>query len=112
MPAEPTPPRLPDRATAWGWLASNLLVLPGLGSVMGGKRIGYAQMTLAVAGFGLTGFWFISFLRAWATTQTFPFDGGPHLLWGLLGVALFVAGWCWAFATSLRILRAARKTVA
>lgn len=105
------PPKLLDRAVARNCLLTNLLVLPGLGSLMAGRRIaGVLQMLLTLTGFGLTGYWFTTFCYQWWQTRCFPFDGGPQLGWGLLGVLLFLAGWGWALATGLRILRAARKT--
>jgi hypothetical protein len=92
-------------------LLTNLLVLPGLGSLMARRRgTGVLQILLALTGFGLTGYWFTTFCVAWWQTRSFPFDGGLRLGWGLLGVLLFLAGWGWALATGLRILRAARKT--
>jgi hypothetical protein len=105
------PPKLLDRAAARNCLLTNLLVLPGLGSLMAKRRVtGILQILLALTGFGLTGYWFTTFGVAWWQTESFPFDGGPHLRWGLLGVLLFLAGWGWGLATGLRIARAARKT--
>ena len=109
----PVPPKLLDRTSARNYLLTNLLVLPGLGSWLAGKRfVGVLQAALTLTGFGLTGFWFVSFLGACVQTETFPADGGPHLLLGLIGVALCLAGWFWALGTSLRILRATRTTSA
>jgi hypothetical protein len=109
----PTPPKLCDRTSARNYLLTNLLVLPGLGSWLAGQRfVGVLQAVLALTGFGLTGFWFISFLGACVQTETFPWDGGPQFRLGLIGVALFLAGWFWALGTSLRILRATRTTSA
>ena len=109
----PTPPKLCNRASARNYLLTNLLVLPGLGSWLADRRfVGALQAALALTGFGLTGFWFISFLGACVQTETFPADGGPYLIQGLLGVVLSLASWFWALGTSLRILRATRTTSA
>ena len=88
----------------------NLLGLPGLGSWLDGRRIaGLAQMTLTLTGFGLTSFWFVSFVRRLWATHAVPWDGGPHFRLGLLGLALFAGSWFWALGTSLSILRSAGK---
>jgi len=39
----------------------------------------------------------------------FPLDGGPDFHVGVSGVLLFAAGWAWALATSLAVLREARR---
>jgi hypothetical protein len=105
------PPKLLDQTTARNCLLANLLVLPGLGSLMARQWMaGVFQIVLTFAGMGLTLYWFVTlFMECWQT-KSFPFDGGPHLRWGLLGVLLFLAGWGWGLATGLRIARAARKT--
>jgi hypothetical protein len=109
----PLPPKLLDRTSARNYLLTNLLVLPGLGSWLAGKRfVGVLQAVLALTGFGLTGFWLVSFLGACIQTETFPSGGGPQFRLGLIGVALCLAGWFWAIATSLRILRATHTTSA
>jgi hypothetical protein len=109
----PTPPKLCNRTSARNYLLTNTLVLPGLGSWLAGERfVGILQMMLAFMGLGFISFWFVSFLIACLQTQTFPVDGGPHLLQGMLGVVLSLASWFWALGTSLRILRATRTTSA
>lgn len=98
-----------DPAAAQTCLWLNLLALPGLGSFLAGRRVtGFFQAALALAGFGLTGFWFFSFIALWFRTGEFPMDGGPHFPAGLAGVGLFAAAWCWALVTGLAILRKAR----
>ena len=96
-----------DRPVAWACLASNLLVLPGLGSVTAGRRIGYAQMGVAMVGFGLTGFWFIRLMIQWIHTGEMPSLFGPYFWTGCLGVILFALAWSWALASSIGILMAA-----
>ncbi len=98
----PVPPKA-DRTTRRNYLLVNLLVLPGLGTFLAGHRLaGSAQAVLAL---GLTGLWFVTFGAAWWQTREFPLDGGPHFTWGLTGVALFIAAWCWSFATGRKNLR-------
>lgn len=98
-----------DEARAWACLMTNLLVLPGLGSLLGGRRAGWAQAALALAGFGLCAVWLVWFVAAFLREGGFPLDGGPYLPAGILGVALFAASWVWGLATGLRLVRAARR---
>lgn len=101
------PPQLPDRAQARAWLLTNLLVLPGLGSVMAGRQCGWLQMAMALSGFGLTAWWIITFSLEWLREQALPGNGGPHLVAGLLGVLLFLIAWTWALTTGWCVLRRA-----
>jgi len=84
-------------------------VLPGLGSLLAGRRVGWLQAPLAVAGFALTIVWFASFVREWARLDELPADGGPHFRLGLIGVGLFAIAWGWALVTGLRLLRVTRE---
>jgi hypothetical protein len=102
------PPKAFDRDLARNCLLTNLLALPGLGSFIAGRRVtGFFQAALALTGFGLTGFWFFSFIALWFRTGEFPMDGGPQFPAGLAGVGLFAGAWCWALVTGLAILRKA-----
>lgn len=106
------PPVTPPRSARTGvapqgqgreHLLSNLLVLPGLGSLFAGRKVGWVQAPLALAGFALTSFWFVTFVATWIRTRAFPFEGGPYFRLGLLGVALFAAAWLWALGTGLQL---------
>lgn len=100
------PPHLEAaRAKARVHLLTNLLVLPGLGSLLAGRKVGWVQAAVAATGVALTVMWFTSFVTAWVKLEEFPADGGPHLRLGLLGLGLFAIAWVWALATSLQILR-------
>ena len=94
-----------DRPVAWACLASNLLVLPGLGSVTAGRRIGYAQMGVALVGFGLTGIWFVWFMIQWIHSEEMPTVFGPYFWTCCLGVTLSALAWSWALASSIGILK-------
>jgi hypothetical protein len=89
---------------------ANALILPGLGSIIGGRRAGWVQAALAVAGFILTNVWAVSFAAEWFGTREFPWNGGPHFRMGLIGIALFIVAWTWALATSWIILRQSRRS--
>lgn len=62
-------------------------------------------MALALPGFGLSLFWFVSFVGAWITRRVFPWEGGPHLVWGIVGVLLYLVGWLWGLLTGLGVWR-------
>jgi hypothetical protein len=113
-------PRRPlNRSEAWGCFTANL-ALPGSGSLVAGRAIGYAQMTCAVIGMGITlvtGMRFIIwFLGNWARLSDQSQDPFVYLQelwtaaqWPLGGTALFGFAMLWAMATSFQILSASPK---
>lgn len=112
------PSAAPSRQTAWGCLTTNL-TLPGFGSLLGGRAVGYGQIVISQAGVVLTTVFAIRFF-AWylnnhGQLQQMQDDPGIYyhelwmrLRWAFLGMALFLAGWLWALASSLGILASAR----
>ena len=113
-------PRRPlSRQTAWGCLTTNL-ALPGFGSLVDGRISGYPQAALALGGMGLSLAFGVPFILWFAANsarlhdpEADPFAGMLEtwlaVRWALLGIALFALGWLWALATSLSLLRAAKK---
>lgn len=111
----PGPRRPLDRQTAWGCLTTNQLGLPGLGSLAAGRRTGYCQMALSLAGLALTAAYGVRFLT-WFASQwdklqqlqeepdIYFHEIWVHLRWPLLGMAVFLAGWLWALASSISII--------
>ena len=98
-----------DETLAWSALATNLLVLPGLGSIMVRHRAaGILQAALALGGTGLAVYWLVSFLRLWSAEGVFPMDGGEDFVLGISGVLIFGVGWLWSLVTSLCVLRDVR----
>lgn len=102
-------PDVPDRASARACTLTNLLVLPGLGSLVAGRRVGWAQLVLALAGVGLFGYGLWRLLRDWLASEgpVFEFTRGLGAL--LAGLGLSLAAWVWALVTSLQVHRAARE---
>lgn len=90
-------------------MVSNLAVLPGLGSVVAGRRCGYVQAALALVGMTFSLIWLVLLVMQWHRTGEYPFDGGPHVIMGLSGFGVFVLGWIWALATSVSLMRAAKN---
>jgi len=109
-----------DRQTAWGCLTTNLLGLPGLGSLAAGRRSGYAQMAFALVGLAITSVYGIRCLL-WLTSSSnglHDLEGLPgeyfDLLWAhtrgaLLGMAVFLCGWLWGLISGMSILAEARS---
>ena len=90
-----------DRATAWACLTTNVLA-PGSGSLVAGKKIGYAQLALAFSGLGVTIFFGIKFFtwytknfsRLQQTDDPFAALGevfGQLLRWPGLGLGMTTA---------------------
>jgi len=111
------PPRIISRKRALVCLGMNAFGLPGLGTIMAGRAIGYVQAALMCLGFFLfMGFmmWYLgssvgSFKRFMLTG--IPEDPTIHYqpwLWVLwLGLALSFISWIWSLISSLIILRQA-----
>jgi hypothetical protein len=107
-----------DRQAAQACIAANL-GMPGAGSLMAGRRIGYGQMAVALLGLGVTlvfglmfAVWYLQNLdRLWAP-EADPLvvlaEVWRQLRGALAGMGLFFIGWLWAQGTSLGILRASR----
>ena len=108
--SEPNGPVPLDRGTAWACLLTNALTLPGLGSLTGGRSVGYAQGTLALIGFGLSSYWLIKTLLVWMAEGQLPVEINRTLLIGLTGIAVYAGAWLWALGTSLGLLREAKAT--
>ena len=86
----------------------NLLVLPGAGSLMMGRKVGWAQAALALVGFGLTVVWLVTLLTGWIRTQSLDL-ADVDLRLGLAGIAVFGGAWLWSLASSLDAVRRARR---
>jgi hypothetical protein len=98
-----------DRSAAWACLMTNILVFPGLGSLLAGRRLGWAQMALGIVGFGLNLFFILRVLNQW-----FHFDQEPgpimrDLVYSLIGMGIFLTGWMWGMITGLALMRETRS---
>ena len=105
-----TPPNQSlNSSQAWACLWTNLLVLPGLGSIMARRRVGYIQAVIAVAGVMLTGICLMELLGEIVSRQEVPANWHGYLWWGGGGLGAFIAGWCWSAWDSLQIVRRAKR---
>jgi hypothetical protein len=105
---------------AWGCLTANAAV-PGVGSLAGGRWVGYFQLALALVGTVLTTVFGARFIY-WAIgnmarlRETELFDPAANLIelylqcrWAVVGIGVFALAWLWALSTSLAILRQAHR---
>ena len=104
--------------TAKGCVATNL-ALPGFGSLMAHRVVGYPQAALTVVGFGLSlwfGVRFVSWgFQNWSAIISGEGDPVENMInlwfgvrWALLGFGLFGVSWLWALTTNAAILHSVR----
>jgi len=99
----------PDRPTAWACTLANLLALPGLGSLAAGRKVGWAQAALAMAGFALVLYGLVrTLLDLLASAEPVP-AFTPAVALGLAGLVLSLGSWCWALVTSIQVHRQVRE---
>jgi hypothetical protein len=113
------PRRRLSRQVAWGCFTTNL-TLPGFGSLLAGRAVGYAQIAIALTGFAVTTIFGVRFIIWYFANYTriaqAQDDLGGNLYsvwlevrWALLGMALFAVAWLWALGTSLLIIAESRS---
>lgn len=95
----------------------NLTAFPGLGTIMAGRKVGYAQATVMVAGFVLT----MGFLLLYMSCiYRFALSGNwsdadlkscyqPHRWMLYAGLPLSILAWLWAAFSSWQILREQKR---
>jgi len=112
------------RERAWGVAIANQLALPGFGTVMAGRKIGYAQLALSVTGvICFTAFLIHALpqLGGLLRQLTNPSDDPdaaleflaqwvPWLGVAFAGIVLWVAAWFWALGTSVKAVQADHKS--
>jgi hypothetical protein len=95
-----------DRHRAWAALSANVTV-PGLGSLLLGRRAGWVQVSLAVCGMALSLTWLALVLFDWKQGGALP-AAVPRRGLLLAGLGLFAVAWIWALATGLDAVHRAR----
>ena len=98
-----------DKPTAWACTLTNLVTLPGLGTVAGGRGVGYVQAGVALVGFGLSLLGVAGALRDWLHDGELPHTLTRSLEAGLVGISLYLTAWLWALGSSLGFHRQARQ---
>lgn len=98
---------------AWTLVAINQAAFPGLGTIIAGRKVGWIQAFMMVAGFVMSvGFllFYLTCIVAYvrgspATDAEFRARYRPHL-WALYwGLGCCAASWCWALVSSWQIWR-------
>lgn len=113
-------PRRPlTRAEAWGCFTANL-ALPGSGSLVAGRAVGYFQILLAVIGLGISlvrtiqvAIWYFqNYSRLNDAVDPFAslVELGHALLKPAVGFAIFAVAILWALFTSWSIIRGTVKS--
>lgn len=102
------PPTI-DKPTAWACTLTNAATLPGLGTIAGGRKVGYVQAGCALVGFGLSFGGLLAHLRLWFQTGEMPDGFTVGLLVAVLGMMLYAAAWLWALSSSIRLHRQASR---
>lgn len=105
------PPR--NRSEAWRCAMINQLACPGLGTIIGGQKIGYVQAGLMLVGFFLfTGYlcWFIFhqlhlLFDMDASGQQFSQTRFDHWWIGAVGLGLCLLSWIWALGSSIQLVK-------
>jgi len=109
----PAARKLLTPATARNAVLVNQLATPGLGSLVAGRYLsGAGQLILAVTGFAFFLIWFVTVMRQFYGQIEGNVEVKPVGWLGLTGLALFAAAWLWSLATSISILREARRNQA
>lgn len=93
---------------AWTCLVTNMVGVPGLGTLMARRWEAAPQLALAIVGGVLMTWWLVAFAIAELRTMTIPPPGGPDIGLVLWGIGLFGLAWLWALVSGVALVRAAR----
>jgi len=80
-----------------------------LGTIAGGRKVGYLQAACALLGFALSLGGFLAHLRVWYDTGEMPQGFTRGLVAAGAGIVLFGFAWLWALASSIQLHRQATK---
>jgi len=95
-----------DRTTAWICLLVNLLVTPGLGSLVAGRLwAAGVELGIAFTGFFFVLAWFFNLFKLIANAGDIQSDLRPSAWLALIGLSLFGLAWFLSLITSIRIIR-------
>jgi len=97
--------------------ALNQLAFPGAGTVMAGRKVGYAQATMMVIGFILTMLYLLVIIGGLMSLVTDVHanevtieEQRHHYAWaGKIGLGLSVLAWSWALVSSISMINNAQR---
>lgn len=101
-----------DKSKVTALIFVNLLVTPGAGSLIAGRRVGYPQLALATAGAIFICLFFFGFIADLWKLGEIPAGGGRYGTLGKVGAVTFAISWFWTLATSVSMFREAAKNKA
>lgn len=93
------------RAALW----ANALLLPGAGSILLGRRAGWAQAAIALVGFAVSLMWTVGVVRQWMAGGLAAVVPPPHLDTAFTGLGLFAVSWVWGMLTAWQAVRRAQR---
>ncbi len=91
-----TPPIALDEAKIRACRTANTFVLPGIGSILAHRRVGYVQISIAAVGFALSNWWMFKTIAHFLTEGFIDLDNLGQLITPLMGIGLFALAWIWA----------------
>jgi hypothetical protein len=93
--------------------------MPGFGTILAGRKVGYLQIAVTAAGFALTiipgipavmwGLSNISRMQESEDPMANLREMWVHMRWPILGIVFFIVAMIWAWFSSMSILAEARK---
>lgn len=104
----------PKIATAYGFLTTNLLVLPGVGTYLAGKKIsGVVQIIIALIGITASIYGLYEVIHGFLKYKSNPImvfhEAGLWIM--AAGCMIFFAGWIWSFVSGYSLIKEARREV-
>src|SRR5262245_49613778 len=94
---------------AWACLMTNVLVLPGAGTLAAGRRVaGLVQSALALLGFVMVCVWMLAWVTEMVRSGGLPEGLGARGGLGVVGLVLAIVSWVWGLLSGLDILRESR----
>lgn len=112
---KPVPTPRARRERAWGLVIANQLALPGIGSVLAGRKVGWLQLAFSLTGIGcMTVFLAFAIPRMgdWLNPPEDPelvfavFEKWrPWLMLSVIGIGLVAFSWVWSLGTSRQVLK-------
>ena len=98
----------PGRAA--GCLVANLLLTPGLGSLMARRyAAGVGQLLIFLAGFLMFVAFFVDEMRQFYGMMFSDVEARPHLWLCWSGMAICLIAWLWSLVTSISLIREAKR---
>jgi hypothetical protein len=93
-----------SQTRVWTCALTNVLLCPGLGTIMARRRVGYFQLGLAIGGFLMTLLGLVGYIVDFLRTLETPALGGRPFWVGAGRMGIFVLAWLWSAISSVQLL--------